>query len=1251
MRRNFIQVLLRGTAFVPPSLTMFATAAMMVAGSGDARGQVFIQGVNSGNNVVDTPGNSYPSSAQTILRVTGGTATYNGQNITGSTLATANAFIAAQAQSGGTITFTGTSAFTGNGTSSGAFGFSAEGANSLISAGIVSLSTVGPNSYGFNATGANARISVGQATIGTTGSNAHGVNISNGATVNLGTGSRVTTETGAGVNASGGTFTASNLTIVTNNSQQSLVPTLLGLPQYPNLVGIDPIDLTHAPDPFDLGVFAIAAPAKGISASGGSTVQLSGTTNITSGSIGLYVDNSTATLTGTTVINAGPGGTDNTFMNGVQVTNGGTVTLTGGPITLNVNSVAGSGVRSEGTASNAILNSNGGLISISLLNTRSDGINNVNEAAALYSPAGTIQVTGNLQLDTNQGRGYGLWTGANPASTIRIAGDTAIATHGREAFGIRLDDGLMQLTGNLSIVTGINPSSPDAMNGGGAAGLRAIKGSLAVSGATSVTTVGDIVQVGSSNQTSESAYGLWNTSESRIPGNGASVNFTGPATIQTGGNAAHGIYNDTVSGTFTFANTVNITTTGGLGTVTWFRTLGIVPVNETVGAWGVNSAVSGTTTFLAPLTITTSGNSSGGVRSTGGTVNVQDSMQIRTAGANAYGLWASSATATTTFNGSINVAGPTDISTTGAGAHDIFADRGGNIQLTGGATLRVADPSAKGILASGNSSITGSGHFDVLANLQSMNNAQLNLSMNSSSVFTGTTTRSDASAFNLTLADNSLWTMTGNSNLTNLTNDPSQILFTPPVGDPTLLSSYKTLTVVNYVGLGGIIGLNTYLGADGSPSDRLVIDGGTASGNSLLRIANAGGAGALTTGNGILVVDTINGGTTVPGTFALAARVAAGPYDYTLFRSSVDASNDQAWYLRSTIDCRLSPGDPICPPPGPGPGPTPPNFRPETSLYAAVPSMALLYGRTLLDTLHERVGDEENLRNQQRLNGVAAGAWGRVIGQHGNNEGDPLGVFGSGPKFDYNIGAFQGGQDLLRREGADGSRDHAGLYAAVGLLTGDVTHFDHTFAGSNSLNAYSIGGYWTHFGATGWYLDAILQGTRYNVRSASTSLPALTTNGWGFASSLEGGYPFHLGGGFIIEPQAQIVYQNVGLDDSSDAAATVQFRNAASVAARIGARLARTWSLDNSAQFRSITAWIRPSLWNEFRGAPQTLFSSAAGPVPFQSNIGGAWFEANAGLDAQITKATSLFASAGYQVSTDGNTTAYNGKGGLRVAW
>ena len=120
------------------------------------------------------------------------------------------------------------------------------------------------------------------------------------------------------------------------------------------------------------------------------------------------------------------------------------------------------------------------------------------------------------------------------------------------------------------------------------------------------------------------------------------------------------------------------------------------------------------------------------------------------------------------------------------------------------------------------------------------------------------------------------------------------------------------LTTTSYVGTGGTIAMNTFLAGDGSPSDRLLINGGTASGNSSLRIINAGGGGALTTGNGILVVVTVNGGITVPGAFALAGPAVAGAYEYTLFRSSIDASNPQAWYLRSTLNCALTPILPQC---------------------------------------------------------------------------------------------------------------------------------------------------------------------------------------------------------------------------------------------------------------------------------------------------------------------------------------------------
>ena len=107
------------------------------------------------------------------------------------------------------------------------------------------------------------------------------------------------------------------------------------------------------------------------------------------------------------------------------------------------------------------------------------------------------------------------------------------------------------------------------------------------------------------------------------------------------------------------------------------------------------------------------------------------------------------------------------------------------------------------------------------------------------------------------------------------------------------------LTTTSYTGRGGTIAMNTFLGGDNSPSDRLVINGGTASGTSGLRITNTGGSGDLTLGNGIPVVVATSGGTTAPGAFGLSGPVVAGPYEYFLFRGGVTPGNENDWFLRN----------------------------------------------------------------------------------------------------------------------------------------------------------------------------------------------------------------------------------------------------------------------------------------------------------------------------------------------------------------
>jgi autotransporter family porin len=68
-----------------------------------------------------------------------------------------------------------------------------------------------------------------------------------------------------------------------------------------------------------------------------------------------------------------------------------------------------------------------------------------------------------------------------------------------------------------------------------------------------------------------------------------------------------------------------------------------------------------------------------------------------------------------------------------------------------------------------------------------------------------------------------------------------------------------------------------------------------------MAIRNAGGAGALTVGDGILVVQVLDPTRSAAGAFALGQPVTAGAFDYFLFRGGLSAGSQGNWYLRNTI--------------------------------------------------------------------------------------------------------------------------------------------------------------------------------------------------------------------------------------------------------------------------------------------------------------------------------------------------------------
>jgi len=484
------------------------------------------------------------------------------------------------------------------------------------------------------------------------------------------------------------------------------------------------------------------------------------------------------------------------------------------------------------------------------------------------------------------------------------------------------------------------------------------------------------------------------------------------------------------------------------------------------------------------------------------------------------------------------------------------------------------------------------------------------------------------------------------------------------VGNVLLISGASTAGTNGggvFVSNGGRVLLNSTLNEGGvnSRSDMLVVDSTSTVNNRAtgLVVTNVGGQGDLTQGNGIAVVELLDKteGSSDPNAFQLARRVVAGPYEYRLQQGAEDGTGKDTWYLRSDA---LTPDDPPGPGPDPDPAPDPaptPNYRPEVSLYGAVPALALVYGRTMVDTLHERVGEErlnagEPLPKEDQSTLAPSMGWGRVIYRSGKQDGDRKNALGNTPEYNYDLTAFQVGTDLYRKVRTDGSHEQAGISLSAGTINAGVSHYTRRAAGEDTLRAYGLGAYWTHFGPSGWYLDGVLQVNRFDIEAKPNDLEKLKTHGWGYTASLENGYPYEVDKNWYVEPQLQAIYSYVDLDSSDDVGANVRFKDVDSLIGRVGVRIAKDWDtegVDNSQ--RRTNAWIRPSVWHEFKGKPKTEFSSESGYIPFESDIQGTWGEVNLGVDYQANRRTTFTASAGYRQGFDGDSHGYDAMVGFKI--
>ncbi|SIO72588.1 outer membrane autotransporter barrel domain-containing protein [Burkholderia sp. GAS332] len=489
------------------------------------------------------------------------------------------------------------------------------------------------------------------------------------------------------------------------------------------------------------------------------------------------------------------------------------------------------------------------------------------------------------------------------------------------------------------------------------------------------------------------------------------------------------------------------------------------------------------------------------------------------------------------------------------------------------------------------------------------------------------------------------------------------------------------LTTTNYVGQGGTIALNTFLGDDSSPSDRLVINGGTATGTTTLAFTNVGGPGAHTTANGIPVVQAINGATAGVGAFTQAAgELRGGFYDYRLFQGGLGGSDPNDWFLRSEFVVPGAPSIPGEPPVGPGGPPvTPvlpeipilpldpppavlppgvyPIIGPEIATYSVVQPVARQLGLTTLGTMHERIGDTLTpVQGGAGNAGWGPSGWVRLFGQQIDNRYQTF----TDARASGSLLGFQSGVDLWRGSFLPGHHDTTGVYFAYGNSSVDVdglvtnapaTAYVLNHTGSVDLDAYSGGAYWTHYGPGGWYLDAVFQGTYYDGH-ASTEFARLPVSGSGFVTSLEGGYPVPLpllGPGFVLEPQAQVIWQHVGLNETNDGLGPVDLGSTSGVSGRLGVR--GQWTIGR-ANGQVWQPYVRANLWRDW-GAQATATYSAVDQVPVAGQA--TRMELAAGVTAKLDARMSVYSQYGYQFSLNssagGSRKGMWGDIGVRYLW
>ncbi|MFV8781059.1 autotransporter outer membrane beta-barrel domain-containing protein [Microbulbifer sp. SA54] len=468
-------------------------------------------------------------------------------------------------------------------------------------------------------------------------------------------------------------------------------------------------------------------------------------------------------------------------------------------------------------------------------------------------------------------------------------------------------------------------------------------------------------------------------------------------------------------------------------------------------------------------------------------------------------------------------------------------------------------------------------------------------------------------------------------------------------------TSANRLLIDGDYGGSGRIYMDMVAGDDDSLSDRLIINRGHASGSTELVFRRLAGSGAPTE-DGILVIETRDGGTTDDGAFYMDGSVSAGPYEYFLFRGSDDPGESDNWYLRST----LRPGDqPATAPADSGsvsmlgigttaaspaqatPAASAPPvhlYRPEIPLYAQAKSLARLTSLQEIGSYHRRRGEQRSW-----FDGVNDD-WMRVyhLSTDQNWRGDV------NNRFDGEITGLQIGSNFWGEPTCTGGAREMGLFFGSSQARGDVfgfaRGFDNYRSGRNELGTIYAGYYFNDYRPDQSYFDFTAKVAYLKLHSESLRGMGDTAYGPQLTAAMEKGVTLRAGDSFNLEPQAQLVVNYSNLSAFNDGVSWVEPDMTPEVNFRLGLR---AYNTESDIAGLNLRAYLYGNVWHTLGGNDQLQFDLK---LQLDMEREATWSEFGGGIVLLDHRLGSAFLNVGFQRSLD-NLDWSGGSANLGFNW